>query len=1056
MKYKRSLLGVVSLLFLLAYLLTACNFSQTGVQGLNVNQPLPGNDWPMYGHDPERTSINNETTLNLSNIGQLTKLWTFKTQNVVAANAAVVGYTIYVGSWDGYEYAIDSQTGALDWKTYLGETVGYPWCGPPQAGVTSGATVINGTLYVGGGDSYWYALNAQSGAILWKVYVANNSAKTGYYNWSSPLIYNGYAYVGAASLGDCPLAQGKLLQVSLRDHKVVRTLNIVPNGQVGGGVWSSPVMDTKSNTIFLTTGNENALTQIYAQSILALDPQTLTVKDSWRLPEKNAITDSDFGGTPALFQTSTGKPMVEVVNKNGILYALQADNLKAGPVWQQYIAEGGPSPDSGDGSVSTALFIGGRLYMAGGNTIINNSGYQGSVRALDPDTGKVLWQHKTTGAILGALTYSNGMIFTSAGNVLEVLNAKDGSRVASYTLDNQIYAAAVVSHGQVILGNTDGYVYDFGLSPTPTTLNQTSTRCGALTCWEIGRPAHVATDTVSDGTWKSTAGGYGMNVNTDQLHFVTQNASGDTQLTVKLTSLQGASPLAQAGLMMRQSADPGSPTYGVFVRKDHHLVVLYRTTLDGVTSSLAFPTAITSLPLYLEIQRVNDVFQAATSTDGEHYTLVPGSTITLALTTNMLAGFAISAGNDQMTSTATYEQLVLGTPKVVPVEPSSTVGCFSNWQCSSVGNPEVVGGQSAKGQTWTIKGSGVDIGGNDDQFHFVWQPFSNNAAISAHFVSQTPTNPWAKAGLMMRQSADSSAPYYAVLLTPNNGLNIEVRTSEGLAATLFPIPTSTSSPLPKPLYVKIARAGNLFSTYLSNDGVNWNYVLGSTSEIDLTGPMQEGLAVSSSDWQQLGTATFDTVQTSTQAPPSPTICPGAWMCNDVGYGMSPGTQLYNNSTWLLQGAGDDIAKTEDQFHGVWQTLSNDGSVSARVTSIQKLDIFTKAGVMLREGMDPGSPYYAIFATPDHGLVVQYRELQEGNSALNDFPLPGNKLPVYLKVTRVGNVFNAYYSQDGINWTMLPGETKTLNMPTTLFAGMAMTSHAELLLGTATFDSVNIG
>ena len=83
----------------------------------------------------------------------------------------------------------------------------------------------------------------------------------------------------------------------------------------------------------------------------------------------------------------------------------------------------------------------------------------------------------------------------------------------------------------------------------------------------------------------------------------------------------------------------------------------------------------------------------------------------------------------------------------------------------------------------------------------------------------------------MRQSADASAPYYAVLQTPNNGVNIETRTSEGLAASLFTIPTSASNPLPKPLYVKIARAGNLFSTYLSNDGTNWNYVLGSTSEL---------------------------------------------------------------------------------------------------------------------------------------------------------------------------------------------------------------------------------
>jgi len=1052
MNSRRFLIELLIILVLLSVLLSGCSIStQTFIQPTNHMQP--GNDWPMYGYNPEHSSINNETTFSLANIGDLAKLWSFKTQDVIAASAIVVGYTIYVGSWDGYEYAIDSQTGALDWKTYLGKTTGYPWCGPPYAGVSSAASFVKGTLYVSGGDSYWYALDASSGAILWKVFIADNSAKSGYYNWSTALIYNNYAYLGTSSLGDCPLAQGKLLQISLSKHKVVRSLNIVPNGQVGGGIWSSPVLDPTTNTLYVTTGNENALTQIYAQAILAIDPQTLTVKDLWRLPEKDAIIDSDFGGTPAVFQTSTGVRMIVSVNKNGIAYAFRAKDLKAGPIWQQYIAEGGPSPDSGDGSISTAVFANGTLYMAGGNAIINNQGFQGTVDALNPNTGKILWKHKSTGPILGALTYSNGMLFDSSGNVLEVLNATDGSRVASYTLDNQIYAAAIVSHGQVIVGDTDGYLYVFGFPPSLPGTNQLSTRCGNLTCWEIGNPSHIANDTQSGSIWKSTVGGYGMNVNTDQVHFISENANGDVQVMVKIDSLQGASNLAQAGLMIRQDANPGSPSYAVFIRKNHQIAVFYRLTLDGVIVSLAAPQTVSSLPLYLEIQRVNDLFQAAESTDGIHYTLIPGSSTMLALTTKTLAGFASSAGSDQLTSLTTYEHLAISAPSGVPVEPSSTAPCFTGWNCNSVGNPEFVGKQSLNGQVWSIQGSGVDIGGNWDQFHFVWQQIPHDGTISANIVSQASTNPWSKSGLMMRQSDDPAAPFYAVLLTPGNGLNIESRSLEGLSASLFPIPTATTAA--PPMYLEIARSGNMFSTYLSKDGVNWNYVLGSTVEIDLTGSMQAGMAVSSSDWQLLGKANFESVQVANHAPLTPTTCPNDWMCNDTGYGMLPGSQIYNSGSWLLQGAGDDIARTEDQFHGVWQTLSNNGSVVARVTSIQKLNDHSKAGVMLREGMDPGSPFYAIFATPDKGLVVEYREQQEGNAALNDFPLV-TKFPIYLMVSRVGNVFNAYYSEDGVNWIMLKGETKTMDLPTTLFAGLAMTSHAELLLGTATFDSVSIG
>jgi len=197
------------------------------------------------------------------------------------------------------------------------------------------------------------------------------------------------------------------------------------------------------------------------------------------------------------------------------------------------------------------------------------------------------------------------------------------------------------------------------------------------------------------------------------------------------------------------------------------------------------------------------------------------------------------------------------------------------------------------------------------------------------------------------------------------------------------------------------------------------------------------------------------VQIANTAPLPATVCPQAWLCKDVGFGMLPGTQIYTAGNWVLQGAGADIGQTQDQFHGVWQTLSNNGSVSARVTSIQKLDSYSKAGVMLREGMDPGSPYYAILATANSGLIVSYRDKQEGYTTLHDIPLV-KQLPIYLKVTRAGNVFNAYYSQDGVHWIVVPGATATVNMPASLFAGLAMTSHASLLLGTATFDTVRIG
>src|SRR5215469_13677227 len=227
-------------LFLLASVVSMAA-SPYRAQAASLALPAGTQDWPTYMHDNQRSGASSEQILTPANAPQLTKLWTFKTGGPIAAQAAIVNGIAYIGSWDGNEYAINVQTGAQIWSTFLG-TSNQPACYPPTPGITSSATVSNGVVYVGGGDSYWYALDQATGAILWKVFSGDNSAASGHYNYSSPLIYNGYAYIGVASNCDNPLVQGQIIQVSLSTHQVVNTLNFVPNGQIGGGIWTSPTV----------------------------------------------------------------------------------------------------------------------------------------------------------------------------------------------------------------------------------------------------------------------------------------------------------------------------------------------------------------------------------------------------------------------------------------------------------------------------------------------------------------------------------------------------------------------------------------------------------------------------------------------------------------------------------------------------------------------------------------------------------------------------------------------------------------------------------------------
>src|SRR5262249_869297 len=151
-------------------------------------------------------------------------------------------------------------------------------------------------------------------------------------------------------MGDCPLVQGQLIKVSLRTHQIVKTLNIVPDGQVGGGIWTTPSIDPETKLIFVSTGTANLITQIWAQALLSIDATTMTIKSVWTLPNAQAVVDSDFGTTPTLFTDAKGNKLVISVNKNGYAYAFDRNNLGAGPVWQQQLAVGGQSPTDGDAS----------------------------------------------------------------------------------------------------------------------------------------------------------------------------------------------------------------------------------------------------------------------------------------------------------------------------------------------------------------------------------------------------------------------------------------------------------------------------------------------------------------------------------------------------------------------------------------------------------------------------------------------------------------------------------------------------------------------------------
>ena len=101
----------------------------------------------------------------------------------------------------------------------------------------------------------------------------------------------------------------------------------------------------------------------------------------------------------------------------------------------------------------------------------------------------------------------------------------------------------------------------------------------------------------------------------------------------------------------------------------------------------------------------------------------------------------------------------------------------SGWGGSDIGSVGVPGGTSYNSGTYTVNGSGTDIGGTADAFQFGSQTLTGDGEIRARVTSQTNTNAWAKAGVMIRGDSTAGSVNALVALTPGHGFTFQSRST---------------------------------------------------------------------------------------------------------------------------------------------------------------------------------------------------------------------------------------------------------------------------------------
>jgi outer membrane protein assembly factor BamB len=430
-----------------------------------AGQPGPA-DWPMFLNNPERQSWNNgETALSPKTAPALRLRWKKELGGALVASPAVAGDTVYLGAWDGKEYALNTADGSIRWSIFLGTTSASPQvCKPDHAGVTSGAAVADGRVYVGGGADNFYALDAATGRPVWALFTGDSRPENGAYNWASPLVAGGRVYSGIASFCDRPFVRGFMWGADLADGKNARYGYMVPDGTLGGGIWTSPTLDAAHHRMFLTTGSPGNVPG-HVDSIVAVDLNTYEVVDAWRVPGNEEVKDPDWGTTPTLFTAPDGKLRVAAGNKNGFFYVFDADHLDRGPLWQTRVAILGDCPQCGEGTIASAVYHDGVLYLAGGKTTVGGKETGGALRAFDATTGTLRWEYPLTGSVYASPAGANGVIVVAGDNEVHVVDAVTGRRLFIFGTAAPIYAAPVIANGAIYAPSTDGFLYVYEVPP---------------------------------------------------------------------------------------------------------------------------------------------------------------------------------------------------------------------------------------------------------------------------------------------------------------------------------------------------------------------------------------------------------------------------------------------------------------------------------------------------------------------------------------------------------------------------------------------------------------
>lgn len=378
-------------------------------------------DWNGWGPDVRNSRFAANGGLEAADLAGLELAWAFGLpgESQPRGQPAVIDGRLYVGNRAGAVYALDAKSGCSYW-TFL-----------PRSGVRSALSVAplrkaDGTtvpaVFFVDMLATAYAVDARDGSLIWQRQVDDHPSVRG---TGALTVHEGRVYVPMTGVNEentasnpdysCCTFRGSLSALDAATGEPLWKYYTVEEpkprgtsstgvplfGPAGVGIWSAPTVDARRGLIYVATGNAYAEpAPVTSDAVIAVDLNTgeqrwvrqLLPNDAWiggcnpaqvnpNCPEEIG-PDFDFSASPVLASTASGRELLVVPQKSGVVYALDPD-ADGALLWEHRVG-----PGSAVGGVWGAAVAEGLAFVARGGYLSRETG---GLAALKLESGERQW-----------------------------------------------------------------------------------------------------------------------------------------------------------------------------------------------------------------------------------------------------------------------------------------------------------------------------------------------------------------------------------------------------------------------------------------------------------------------------------------------------------------------------------------------------------------------------------------------------------------------------------------------------------------------------------------